>query len=74
MPAGDDLATFAMRWILDHPAVTAVIPGATRPSQVRANAAASARPPLTRALHHRLAAFERERVRPFVRGHGESTS
>lgn len=69
-PHGVDLAAFAQRWILDHDAVTTVITGATKPHQVVRNAAVSAMPPLRRALHARLAAWEREAVRPHVRGHG----
>jgi aryl-alcohol dehydrogenase-like predicted oxidoreductase len=69
-PAGVDLAAFAQRWILDHPAVTTVITGATRPAQVRTNAGVADLPPLPRALHARLAAWQRERVRPHLRGHG----
>lgn len=69
-PAGTDLPVFAQRFILDHPAVTTIIPGATKPSQVVGNARASAAAPLTAAMHHRLAAWEREHVRPHVRGHG----
>ena len=42
VPAGMTMAQFAMRWILDHEAVTTVIPGATRPEQAAANASASA--------------------------------
>jgi aryl-alcohol dehydrogenase-like predicted oxidoreductase len=70
VPSGTELPVFAQRFILDHPAVTTIIPGATRPTQVASNASASEAAPLSKALHHRLAAFERERVRPHVRGHG----
>jgi len=41
------LAQFALRWVIDQPGVTTVIPGARRPDQVRANAAAAELPPLT---------------------------
>lgn len=41
------LAQFALRWVIDQPGVTTVIPGARRPEQVRANAAAAELPPLT---------------------------
>jgi len=40
----DDLAAFTLRWILDHDAVTTVIPGTTTPAHVRSNVAAADRP------------------------------
>lgn len=42
LPAGMDLPTAALRFVLAHPAVTTVIPGATSVAQVRANAHAGA--------------------------------
>jgi aryl-alcohol dehydrogenase-like predicted oxidoreductase len=45
-PAGMTPAQFALRWILDQPGVTTVIPGARSPEQARANAAAASLPPL----------------------------
>lgn len=41
------LAEFALRWVIDQPGVSTVIPGARSPEQVRANAAAAAGPALT---------------------------
>jgi len=41
VPAGTDMATWALAWCLKHPAVTAVIPGCKTPAQVDANAAAA---------------------------------
>lgn len=40
VPEGEDMAVWALQWCLRHPAVTAVIPGAKNPEQVRANARA----------------------------------
>jgi aryl-alcohol dehydrogenase-like predicted oxidoreductase len=62
------MAQLALRWILDHPAVSVVIPGASRPDQVGANVSASALPPLPAALHEALATVYREQVRAHVRG------
>ena len=62
-PPGMSMAQMAMRWILDHAAVSTVIAGASRPEQVLANAATSGLAPLSDALHGRLGAFFRERVR-----------
>jgi aryl-alcohol dehydrogenase-like predicted oxidoreductase len=36
----------ALRWVIDQPGVSAVIPGARNPEQVRANAASATLPPL----------------------------
>jgi aryl-alcohol dehydrogenase-like predicted oxidoreductase len=57
-----------MRWILDHPDVTTVIPGAKSASQARDNAAAAALPPLSPAAHTALARLYRERIAGSVRG------
>jgi aryl-alcohol dehydrogenase-like predicted oxidoreductase len=43
---GITLAQFALRWVIDQPGVSTVIPGARNPEQVRANATAAALPPL----------------------------
>jgi aryl-alcohol dehydrogenase-like predicted oxidoreductase len=40
------LAQFALRWVIDQPGVSTVIPGARNPEQVRGNAAAAALAPL----------------------------
>ncbi|RQG94650.1 aldo/keto reductase [Natrarchaeobius chitinivorans] len=41
VPAGLTLADLTLRWILDHEAVSTVIPGTTSPDHVRSNAAVS---------------------------------
>ncbi len=43
---GITLAQFALRWVIDQPGVSTVIPGARNPEQVRGNAAAASLPPL----------------------------
>ncbi len=45
----EDLAPIALRWVLMHDAVSVVIPGASRASQVTDNVRASELPPLTEA-------------------------
>jgi aryl-alcohol dehydrogenase-like predicted oxidoreductase len=47
VPPGMTMAQFALRWIIDQPGVTTVIPGARNPGQAYANAAAAEFPPLT---------------------------
>ncbi len=68
VPEGLSLAQWSLRWILDHDAVSVIIPGASRPSQAQENAKASARPPLTPELHTRLGVFYAKKVKPFIRG------
>lgn len=67
-PEGMTLAQMALRWILDHDAVSVVIPGASRPAQVVDNAAISEMPPLPAELHRKLDAFYRENVAQHIRG------
>ena len=45
-PAGVTTAQLALRWILDQPGVSVVIPGARTPEQARGNAEAAELPPL----------------------------
>jgi aryl-alcohol dehydrogenase-like predicted oxidoreductase len=44
---GQALGQLALRFVLDHPAVSVAIPGAKSPEQVEANVAASVRPLLS---------------------------
>jgi aryl-alcohol dehydrogenase-like predicted oxidoreductase len=44
LPAGSVLPQAALRWIIDQPGVTTVIPGARNPDQARGNAAAGRLP------------------------------
>jgi aryl-alcohol dehydrogenase-like predicted oxidoreductase len=67
-PEGMSPAQMALRWILDQPAVSTVIAGASRPEQVVENAAASALPPLPPDLHRRLADYYEREVREHIRG------
>ena len=65
----DRLSQWAIRWILDHPEVTSVIPGATKVEQVEKNMAASDLPPLSKLTHHQLRNLYGEKIKPFIRGH-----
>jgi aryl-alcohol dehydrogenase-like predicted oxidoreductase len=47
VPEGVTTAQFALRWIIDQPGVTTVIPGARNREQAVANVSAAAIPPLT---------------------------
>lgn len=68
VPAGYTMAQMSLRWCLDHPAVTTIIPGARNRAQAHANAAVSDLPPLSPELHARLREFFAAEVRPHVRG------
>lgn len=68
VPADVALAQLALRWILDHPAVSTIIAGVTRPAQLEANVAAADLAPLGTVLHQKLASWYETRVRPLVRG------
>ncbi|MER7005769.1 aldo/keto reductase [Dactylosporangium sp. NPDC000555] len=50
-PGGMTMTRFALRWIIDHPAVSVVIPGARHGEQARANAGAAGTAPLTPETH-----------------------
>jgi aryl-alcohol dehydrogenase-like predicted oxidoreductase len=47
VPDGVAMSQLALRWIVDQPGVSTVIPGARNADQARSNAAAAALPPLT---------------------------
>lgn len=62
-------AQWAIRWILDHPEITTVIPGASAVNQVESNVAASSLPQLPIKTHEALESFYQAEIRPWIRGH-----
>lgn len=54
---GRPLSQFALRFVIDHPAVTTVIPGARSAEQARENVFAGLLPPLTKAEHRQIDAI-----------------
>lgn len=62
-------AEWAIRWILDHPQVTTVIPGASRVAQVQSNVEASRLPPLSSETHRQLRQLYDTEIRGIIRGH-----
>jgi aryl-alcohol dehydrogenase-like predicted oxidoreductase len=68
VPAGMTPAQMALRWILDFPAVSTVIPGAKNVEQVHANVAAAHLPPLSNDLHRQLREFYTDEVASHIRG------
>lgn len=68
VPEGISMAEMALRWCLDHEAVSVLIPGARNPAQVESNITASALPPLSPELHEQLRTIYREQVAEHIRG------
>jgi aryl-alcohol dehydrogenase-like predicted oxidoreductase len=65
-PDGVTAAQLALRWIVDQPGVTSVIPGARTPEQARANAAAAGLAPLDETVRAAIGRLYDERIRPLV--------
>ncbi|MBN1757874.1 MAG: aldo/keto reductase [Chitinispirillaceae bacterium] len=68
VPAGISMAAFALRWILDFPEVSVVIPGASKVAQVESNTAVSELEPFSPSLHTSLQEFYREKIEGHIRG------
>lgn len=68
VPEGVSMAAWALRWCLDFEAVSTVIPGARNPQQVLSNVSASTLPPLSSAVHEKLAEFYTRAVAKNIRG------
>ena len=66
VPSGASLAQFALRWILEFPAITCAIPGAKRSAQVTDNIAASDLPPLSKASLKRIGKIYDGQIKPLV--------
>jgi len=66
VPDEATMAQFALRWILDQPGVTAVIPGARNASQARANADAADLRPLSVEAQTTVTDVYDELIRPHV--------
>jgi aryl-alcohol dehydrogenase-like predicted oxidoreductase len=65
-PAGATTAQLALRWIIDQPGVSVVIPGARNPAQARANAAAANLAPLSPPVLDALRDVYDERIAQHV--------
>ena len=68
IPPGFTMPQFALRWCLDFPAVSVVIPGARNPAQAKGNASASDLPPLSPGVHAAVRQFYLKDVAATVRG------
>lgn len=63
-----NMAAFSLRWILDHEAVTTIIPGASSAEQVITNASVSDIKPLGKDVHKDLNSFYDNNVAEYIRG------
>ena len=68
IPAGMAMVQLALRWILGHDAVSAIIPGASSPEQAKANADVSDMTPLPSQVHKALSDFYTTNVHAHIRG------
>ncbi len=68
-PAGATTAQLALRWLIDQPGVSVVIPGARSPEQARGNAEAAELPPLDHATLDGLRRIYDESIRFHVHHH-----
>lgn len=66
VPAGATLAQFALRWIVDQPGVSVVIPGARNGEQAHGNAAAAELAPLDQDTHKAVRDVYDELIAPQV--------
>jgi aryl-alcohol dehydrogenase-like predicted oxidoreductase len=66
VPPGASMAQFALRWVIDQPGVTVVIPGARNPGQARANATAADLAPLPASTVDEVRAVYDELIRSHV--------
>ncbi|AOS62825.1 aldo/keto reductase [Actinoalloteichus hymeniacidonis] len=66
LPEGLTPAEAALRWVIDQPGVTTVIPGARSTEQARSNAAAAERAPLSSEVSEGVQAIYDTRIRPLV--------
>lgn len=66
VPEGLTPAQFALRWIVDQPGVSVVIPGASRPDQAQANAIAAEADPLSPDQLHALEQLYNNWIREYV--------
>jgi aryl-alcohol dehydrogenase-like predicted oxidoreductase len=66
VPEGATMAQFALRWIIDQPGVSVVIPGARNPGQVAGNVGAAELAPLSQDQLSAVRAVYDELIRPQV--------
>ncbi|WP_116124393.1 aldo/keto reductase [Lewinella sp. IMCC34183] len=65
-PKEENLAPVALQWILSHPEVSCIIPGASKTEHLRSNLSVEEREPLTDAQVERMNRIYAERIKPEV--------
>src|SRR6516164_2478845 len=66
LPEGVSMPNFALRWILDHPAVSCVIPGARNARQIGENVTAAELPSLNAGQMAAISKIYQERIQEHV--------
>jgi aryl-alcohol dehydrogenase-like predicted oxidoreductase len=65
-PDQENLAPVALRWILDHPEVSTIIPGASKPDHLKSNLSSAELPQLTETSRRKVDEIYTERIKPLV--------
>ena len=68
VPENTTMAQWSQRWILDYDAVTAIIPGASKRSQIESNVGAAQLAPLSEETHQKLRDWYQNNVAEYIRG------
>ena len=68
VPEDMTMAQWSQRWILDYDAVTTIITGASKVSQVESNAGAAELAPLDAQVHDKLSEWYQANVAEYIRG------
>jgi len=68
VPKNRSMAQFSLRWVLDHPAVTTIIAGASKVYQVESNAGASYMDSLSIDVHKELSNMYTTKIENLSRG------
>lgn len=66
VPENATMAQFTLRWVLDHDAVSTVIPGSTSPTHVKENASATELSPLSHETHGAVRDIYEDHVAEYV--------
>ncbi len=65
-PGQKNLAPIALRWILDFPEVSTIIPGASRPEHLESNLSAAEQPALDEKMRSRIGGIYDSRIKDLV--------
>ena len=68
VPKNYPLSQFALRWLLDQPAVSSIIAGVSKPAQLRDNVEATKRDPIEARLIDEMKGWYEDKVKPNIRG------